>query len=73
MSRGEQEGVLRLKGADGESREVEFTAKGNVLPVLHVLILQDKPVVAAADSPTPGARRIPDGSATMRFPAGFGR
>src|SRR5450432_1170657 len=39
---GEQEGTLRLVGPDGSLRDVEYTAKGNVLPVRHVLVLHDK-------------------------------
>ena len=39
---GEQEGTLRLVGPDGSPREVEYTAKGNVLPVRHLLVLRDK-------------------------------
>ena len=39
---GEQEGTLRLMGPDASPREVEFTAKGNVLPVRHVVALRDK-------------------------------
>jgi PAS domain S-box-containing protein len=42
LERGEQVGTLRLIGADGTPREVEYTAKGNVLPVRHVLVLRDK-------------------------------
>src|SRR5579864_2016170 len=42
LQRGEQEGTLRLLGPDGSPREVKYTAKGNVLPVRHVLVLHDK-------------------------------
>src|SRR5580658_7420622 len=42
LQRGEQHGTFRLVGADGSLREVEYTAKGNVLPVRHVLALHDK-------------------------------
>jgi len=42
QEQGEQEGTLRLVGPDGTTREVEYTAKGNVLPVRHVLVLRDK-------------------------------
>ena len=38
----EQEGVLQLVDSDGTLREVEYTAKGNVLPVRHALVLRDK-------------------------------
>ncbi len=39
---GEQVGTLQLVGPDGTPRNVEYTAKGNVLPVRHVLVLRDK-------------------------------
>jgi formate hydrogenlyase transcriptional activator len=42
LKRGEQAGTLRLVGPDGNPREVEYTAKGNVLPVRHLLLLRDK-------------------------------
>ncbi len=42
LEQGEQQGVLQLVGSDGMQREVEFTAKGNVLPVRHALVLRDK-------------------------------
>jgi len=48
LEHGEQEGVLHLAGPDGAPREVEYSAKGNVLPVRHALVLRDK--TASADS-----------------------
>ncbi len=42
LERGKQEGTLRLLGPDGSPREVEYTVKGNVLPVRHLLVLRDK-------------------------------
>ena len=42
LERGEQEGTFRLLGPDGGVREVAYTAKGNVLPVRHLLVLHDK-------------------------------
>jgi formate hydrogenlyase transcriptional activator len=42
LGQGEQEGTLRLTGPDGTVWEVEYTAKGNVLPVRHLLVLRDK-------------------------------
>ena len=42
LEEGEQVGTLPLLGADGMPREVEYTAKGNVLPVRHLLVLRDK-------------------------------
>jgi formate hydrogenlyase transcriptional activator len=42
LARGEQEGTLPLLGPDGSVREVDYTAKGNVLPVRHLFVLHDK-------------------------------
>ena len=42
LEEGKQEGTLQLLGPDGTPREVEYTAKGNVLPVRHLLVLCDK-------------------------------
>jgi formate hydrogenlyase transcriptional activator len=42
LQEGAQEGTLQLVGPDGGPREVEYTAKGNVLPVRHLLVLRDK-------------------------------
>ena len=42
QEQGEQEGTLRLLGPDRSPLEVEYTAKGNVLPVRHILVLRDK-------------------------------
>ena len=42
LEEGEQEGTLPLVGPDGGPREVEYSAKGNVLPVRHLLVLRDK-------------------------------
>jgi formate hydrogenlyase transcriptional activator len=39
---GQQEGTLRLVGSEGISRDVEYSAKGNVGPVGHLLLLSDK-------------------------------
>src|ERR1022692_3002333 len=49
LERGEQKGTLRLLGPDGSPREVEYTAKRNVLPVRHLLVLRDKDVRAETD------------------------
>jgi formate hydrogenlyase transcriptional activator len=51
LQNGEQEGTFRLTSADGRRREVDYTAKGNVLPVRHLLLLRDK---------TPQAQSLPD-------------
>ncbi|HYM09558.1 MAG TPA: sigma 54-interacting transcriptional regulator [Bryobacterales bacterium] len=42
LEQGEQEGTCPLVGPDGSVREVGYTAKGNVLPVRHLLVLHDK-------------------------------
>lgn len=42
LETGEQAGTLQLVGADGEPRVVEYTAKRNVLPVQHLVVLCDK-------------------------------
>ncbi|NWG12165.1 MAG: sigma 54-interacting transcriptional regulator [Acidobacteria bacterium] len=42
LGQGEQEGTLRLAGPDGNTWEVAYSAKGNVLPVRHLLVLRDK-------------------------------
>jgi PAS domain S-box-containing protein len=48
LKEGEQDGELQLAGPDGTAREVEYVAKGNVLPVRHALVLRDKTAVANA-------------------------
>jgi len=50
---GEQNGTLSLVGADAKLREVEYTAKGNVLPERHVLALRDKTAPAEASQEIP--------------------
>ncbi|MBK7930870.1 MAG: sigma 54-interacting transcriptional regulator [Bryobacterales bacterium] len=57
QDRGELEGTLRLLGPDGCPREVEYKAKGNVLPVRHVLVLRDKS--AAPETQPDSAESIP--------------
>ena len=42
LGQGKQEGTLRLAGPDGTLWDVEYTAKGSVLPVRHLLVLRDK-------------------------------
>ena len=56
QERGEQEGTLRLVGSDARPREVEYTGKGNVLPVRHILVLHDK---TAPGTERASADRIP--------------
>jgi formate hydrogenlyase transcriptional activator len=52
LEQGEQEGELQLVGPDGTLRKVEYTAKGNVLPVRHALVLRDKSAPADATRST---------------------
>jgi PAS domain S-box-containing protein len=42
LAQGEQEGTFPLMGPDGNVRDVDYTAKGNVLPVQHLFVLRDK-------------------------------
>jgi formate hydrogenlyase transcriptional activator len=48
LEEGEQAGTLQLLGPDGTARDVEYTAKGNVLPVRHLLLLRDQTKAAEA-------------------------
>ena len=57
LERGEQDGTLRLLGADGSPREVEYTAKVNVLPVRHLLVLREKTPQAEAHGQAGAATR----------------
>jgi len=56
LREGQQEGTLRLLGPDGKAKKVAYSAKGNVLPVRHLLVLSDK------DGLPPGGARAPDGA-----------
>jgi formate hydrogenlyase transcriptional activator len=42
LEEGQQVGTLPLVGPDGTPRDVEYSAKGNVLPVRDVLVLREK-------------------------------
>ena len=55
LEEGEQEGTLRLLDQDGTPHEVDYTAKGNVLPVRHLLVLRDKTAKAR-----PGGQTVDD-------------
>jgi PAS domain S-box-containing protein len=46
---GQQEGILSMIARDGNPREVEYLAKGEVLPVRHVIVMRDK----ALENPVP--------------------
>ena len=56
LEEGEQAGTLQLLDADGNPRDVEYTAKGNVLPVRHLLVLRD---TTKATEPDPSLNVIP--------------
>jgi len=56
LEQGEHAGTLQLLDADGNPREVEYTAKGNVLPVRHLLVLRD---TTKATEPDPSLNVIP--------------
>ena len=58
LEEGEQVGTLQLLGPDGAPRDVEYVAKGNVLPVRHLLALRDKTSEAAPDA-DPAQNSIP--------------
>jgi formate hydrogenlyase transcriptional activator len=55
---GEQSGTLDLLEPDGSEREVEYTAKTNVLPVRHLLLLRDKTSAGTTDT-DPALSSIP--------------
>lgn len=58
LGKGEQKGTFRLSGRDGSLWDVEYSAKGNVLPVRHLLVLRDQ------TASTPGAQ-VPDSDARI--------
>ncbi len=58
LKEGQQSGTLEILSADGTPREVEYTAKTNVLPVRHLLVLRDKTMSAEPDK-DPSLSRIP--------------
>jgi PAS domain S-box-containing protein len=58
LEEGEQVGTLQLLGPDGAPRDVEYVAKGNVLPVRHLLALHDKTSEAKPDA-DPAQNSIP--------------
>jgi formate hydrogenlyase transcriptional activator len=58
LKEGEQVGTLQLLGPDGAPRDVEYVAKGNVLPVRHLLALRDKTSATTPDA-DPAQNSIP--------------
>jgi formate hydrogenlyase transcriptional activator len=60
LQQGQQEGSFPLPGLDGGVRKLHFTAKSNVLPGRHVLVLHDKSSDKHVTGPVdPGGDQIP--------------
>jgi formate hydrogenlyase transcriptional activator len=64
LKQGEQQGILHLVSPDGGPRDVEYSAKGNVLPVRHLLVLRDKTPKTRGGGPMeigrePSRNRVP--------------
>ncbi|MBK9170806.1 MAG: sigma 54-interacting transcriptional regulator [Bryobacterales bacterium] len=49
-----QEGSLRLAGPDGTAWDVEYSARGSVLPVRHLVVLRQKAAAAQAEGRAAG-------------------
>lgn len=69
LEQGEQEGALRLVGPDGSPRDVKYTAKGNVLPVRHLLVLRDKTTPAQTEGLVEADEADADEADTERIPS----
>ena len=41
LAAGEQKGLIRIRRADGETRDLEYNARANILPGRHLSILRD--------------------------------
>jgi formate hydrogenlyase transcriptional activator len=65
LEEGEQHGTLRLLSPNGTPRDVEYTAKGNLLPVRHLVVLRDK----TTDTPDGGSVATDKDSSTSKVPA----
>jgi PAS domain S-box-containing protein len=60
LETGEQDGTLQLVCPDGTRRDVEYAARGNVLPIRHVLVLHGKTAQRGAEGHVEaGKDRIP--------------
>jgi formate hydrogenlyase transcriptional activator len=59
LKEGEQQGTFQLVGPDGGTREVEYMAKGNVLPVRHVVVLRDKTADTPGNRPSKSDKDVP--------------
>jgi PAS domain S-box-containing protein len=58
LQHGSQEGTLPLAGPGGTIRVVEYSAKGNVLPIRHLIVLSDKkPKSNGVETPKGGKDR----------------
>jgi PAS domain S-box-containing protein len=55
LEQGQQEGTLRLLGSEGVARNVEYSAKGNIGPVRHLLVLRNE-TRPGAGTPEPDKR-----------------
>jgi len=53
LKEGHQEGTLQLVGPDGSSRDVDYSAKRDVLPVRHLLVLHEKTTETPSDGTEP--------------------
>jgi formate hydrogenlyase transcriptional activator len=56
LEEGEQAGTLQLVGPEGDPRNVDYLAKGNVLPVRHVLVLREKNAKGPGSEPVVPAK-----------------
>src|SRR5271165_5525188 len=56
LKEGEQEGTLQLVGPEGDPRDVDYLAKGNVLPVRHLLVLREKNANRPGSAPAEPAK-----------------
>jgi formate hydrogenlyase transcriptional activator len=56
---GQQVGTLQLIGADGNPRDVEYSAKGNVLPVRDVVVLREKTTPAVLPLKDSAVSKVP--------------
>ncbi len=56
LKEGQQAGTLQLVAADGTTRNIEYKAKGNVLPIRHLLLMREKGA-ESEEAPNAGAVR----------------
>lgn len=52
LHEGDQAGTFHLQQPDGTSREVEYQARRNLLPIRHLLLLRNKPLPTTSDATT---------------------